>query len=386
MNNGLNKLLISKILFSKNSKSKLIRSFFLIVLIVSLLIVSSIFINSMSKGIASKFSLLVNGDVEVYTNDDLLKKYDFIESTTTVATVTSLIYGKEDTQISILKAVEDSFFDEKRLSSLHLEKIDVDTTLPTIIVSKQIANMLNLKLGERAALMLAQNESNLRPKLVVVEGIYDSGYKEIDLNLCFMKLDDLIGIYKEDVNLYQEVIIKDNISLNEAVEIFNGDDYFSRPWYEIQESVYNNILVSTQSLLIVFIVIALLTGYFVSSISSDLITKDHKTIATNKLLGLTDKTIKRNYFIAVELFTILSTIIGIFLGILISKTFLNLLGGLSLDNIPSLSWYLFDFDIIIPIKNIAIIGLSIIIVSLGSVYLSLRRIKKIEILELLSRE
>ncbi|MDC7248704.1 MAG: hypothetical protein PQJ49_02145 [Sphaerochaetaceae bacterium] len=123
MNNYLNKLLINKILFSTSSKNKIIRSFILIVLIVSLLIVSTIFINSMSKGIASKFSLLVNGDIEVYTEQNIKDNYEFIESSDTVTSVTGLIYGKESTQISNLKAVETSYFNEKRLNSLHLETI-----------------------------------------------------------------------------------------------------------------------------------------------------------------------------------------------------------------------------------------------------------------------
>ncbi len=386
MNNYLNKLLIKKILFSTSSKNKIIRSFILIVLIVSLLIVSTIFINSMSKGIESKFSLLVNGDIEVYTDQNLTDKYDFIESSDTVTSITGLIYGKEETQISSLKAVEEAYFNDKRLNSLHLNTVENNTNLPSIIISRELSESLNLGIGEKAALILAKDENKLRPKLVFIHGIYDSGYKEIDLNISFMYLKDLKSIYYQDLYTHQEILLKDTIEIKDALLNFNLDGYIARAWYEIQVSAYNNLLISTQSLLIVFLVIALLTGYFISSISSDLITKDHKSIATNKLLGLKNRIIVKNYFIAIELFTILSTAVGIILGIITSKVFLKLISNLSLNKIPSLSWYLFDFDLIIPYQNIFLISACLIIISILSVYLSLKRIKRIEVLDLLIHE
>jgi lipoprotein-releasing system permease protein len=340
----------------------------------------------MSNGIASKFSLLVNGDIEVYTEQSLKENYDFVESSDTVTSVTGLIYGKESTQISNLKAVESSYFNEKRLNSLHLETIENTTNLPSIIISRELSENLNLKIGDKAALILAKDENKIRPKLVFIQGIYDSGYKEIDLNISYMYLSDLQAIYGQDLFLHQEILLKDGTEINDALLEFNLDGYFSRAWYEIQVSAYNNLLVSTQSLLVVFIVIALLTGYFISSISSDLITKDHKSIATNKLLGLKNKVLVKNYFIAIELFTVLSTTIGIILGIITSKVFLKLISNLSLNKIQSLSWYLFDFDLIIPYQNIFLIAASLIFISVISVYLSLRRIKRIEVLDLLIHE
>ncbi|MDC7248743.1 MAG: FtsX-like permease family protein, partial [Sphaerochaetaceae bacterium] len=289
-------------------------------------------------------------------------------------------------QISNLKAVETSYFNEKRLNSLHLETIENTTNLPSIIISRELSENLNIEMGEKAALILAKDENKLRPKLVFIQGIYDSGYKEIDLNISYMYLSDLKTIYDYDLTTRQELLLKEGFEIKDALLKLNLDGYISRAWYEIQISAYNNLLVSTQSLLIVFLVIALLTGYFISSISSDLITKDHKSIATNKLLGLKNKVIMKNYFIAIELFTVISTVVGIILGIITSKVFLKLISNLSLNKIPSLSWYLFDFELIIPYQNILFIAAGLIIISIISVYLSLRRIKHIEVLDLLIHE
>ncbi len=386
MNKELDYLLIKKILFSKTSKSKLIRSAILIILVVALLIVSSIFINSMSLGIEKKFALLVNGDIEVYTTENLIDKYDFIKTEDLVASTNALVYGKDDTQVTQIKAVYPSYFNQERIKSLKLKTSDIKSNLPSIYISKILANKLNIKLGDKAALIIANDETKIRPKLVFIKGIFDSGYKEIDLNLCFMDINELSNIVKEQLYVNKEIILYDNISIRDALTTLNIDGYNSRAWYEIQPSVYNNLLVSTQSLMIVFIVIALLTGYFISSISSEIITKDHQTIAVNKLLGLRNKVIRKNYFIAIEIFTVISTVLGVLLGIIISKTFLIFLRKLSLENIPALSWYLFDFDIIIPYKNIIIIAISLILISFFSVYLSLRRIKKIEVLDLINHE
>ncbi len=386
MNNQLNKILIKKILFSKSSKTKVIRSAILIILVVALLIVSTIFINSMSLGIATKFSLLVNGEIEVNTTDNLVEKYDFIETSDTVYTISSILYGKNDTQITAVKAVDKTFFNDNRVESLNLELTPNTSNLPSIIISKKVAEKLGLNIGEKAALILAEDETRIRPKLLFIEGLYNSGYKEIDMNLCFMDINELKNILKSNLEGTQEIILKEGFDIKDSLITLNLDGYVSRAWYEIQASVYNNLLLSTQSLLIVFIVIALLTGYFVSSISSDLITKDHKTIAINKLSGLRDSVIKRNYFVSIELFTLVSTLTGIALGIFISKSFLHILAKLPLDSIPALSWYLFDFDIIIPYSNIFIIGFALIFISMLSVFFSLKRIKKIEVLDMLNHE
>lgn len=386
MNKDIDKILIKKILLSKKSKNKLIRSSLLIVLIVSLLIISTIFINSMSIGIAKKFSLIANGDLEVYTNENLEDEYDYIYSIDTVSNNSSLLYGKENTQLIAVKAVESSYFNEKRLEALNLEFVDNDTNLFSIIISKEISNLLNLELGDKAAIIIAKNQSRIRPKLVFISGIYDSGYKEIDQNLGFMYLDDAKKILDNDIKIHQEIILDDNIDLTQAVVDLRVNNYIVRPWYELQPSIYNNLLVSTQSLMIVFIVIALLTGYFISSISSDIITKDHNAIAINKLLGLRNKDIRKNYFLAIEIFTIISTFIGTILGIVISEYFLSIIGKLSITNVPALSWYLLDFDIIIPYNNIIIISISLIIISMISVFFSLARIKQIEVLDLLNHE
>ncbi len=382
----VNKILINKILLKSKNRNKIIRSSILIILIVSLLIISVIFINSMSLGITKKFSLLVNGDIEVYTTENLSKNYDFIYSSDFVSYNDSLIYGKENTVLANIKAVEDSYFNEKRLNVIKIEQTENTTSLISIILSKEIAQSLDLKLGDKAAIIFSKNEDKIRPKLAFISAIYDSGYKEIDQSLCYMSFDDLKKIYKEDINVHQEIILKDDYSIEDSLIKLSLDNFFARPWYDAQPSVYENLLVSTQSLLYVFIVIALLTGYFISSIASDIITKDHKNIAINKLLGLQNKQIRRSYFIAIELFTILSTLIGIFLGINLSEIFLSLISKLSKNDIPALSWYLFDFEIQLPTFDIFIISASLIFISMLSVYFSLRRIKKIEALDLLIHE
>lgn len=386
MNKDLDYLLIKKILFSNKNKNKLIRDFILIILIVSLLIVATIFINSMSIGIANKFSLLVNGDIEVYNLDNNLEDYDFIYSIDTVSRVNALVYGKDNTQITTIKAVEPSYFNDKRLKALNLNQIENTTNLLSLFISQQTANLLNLKLGDKAAIVISNSQDRIRPKLVFISGIFDTRYKEIDQNLSFMNLQDASKILNDDLSIHNEVLIKDNYDLTDAIITLKIDNFLLRAWYELQPSVYNNLLVSTQSLMIVFIVIALLTGYFISSISSDIITKDHKNIAINKLLGLRNKAIRKIYFVAIELFTIISTIIGIFLGIIVSKVFLQFISKLSFSDIPALSWYLFDFDIIIPVNNLILISLSLILVSMISVYFSLTRIRKIETLDLLNHE
>ncbi len=384
MNRYLYKLLLKKILFSSHKK-KLRNQFILISLVIMLLVLSQIFVDSMRDGIISRYALLGSGNIETSVDVDL-SSYDFIEETSDVYRASALAYGKENTQICILKGVNDSYFEGVRKNVITLDKTDEISTLDNIYISKSLSDELGIKIGEKMALVSDNGESRIFPKLCFVKGIYDSGYKELDQYLVFTTKSLISKIYGDNVNEHKEVILKAGVETSSAIEIIRDDGIEANAWYDIEYSLYRNLIVSTQTLLLVFIAIALLSGFFVSSVASDLIGSSHRDIAIEKLLGLQSKKIRFVYFVAIELITVMAIITGMVLGILLSYVFPFVLRELSLQSIPSLSWYLLSFTIKIPFKKLAIIVLSLLGISFISVFLALRRANKIEPLNLLYSE
>jgi lipoprotein-releasing system permease protein len=381
----LQRILLSKILFSSQRK-KLKSSYILITLVVILLVLSQVFVDSMTAGITKRYALLGSGHIETSVLNDV-SSYDFIEESNDVATGAALAYGKDDiSQIVMLKGVDVAYFDYKRASVILINRSEEESTLSNIFISKTLSNQLNIKLGEKLAIVANNGNQRLFPKLCFVKGIYDSGYKELDQYLIFCDKGLLNKIYKNNVMQHKEIILKDGISINQAIVKFDDDGIEAFPWYVLEGDLYQNLITSTQTLMMVFLAIALLSGFFISSVASDLIGSSHRSIAINKLLGLSSKKIRWTYFLAIEIVTLLSIFSGILFGILLSYVLPIFLQFLSLQSIPSLSWYLLEFDIIIPYKKLLFITLSLLIVSILSVYLSLRRANKIEPIYLMNQD
>lgn len=384
MNLTLEKLLLKKILFEKNKK-KLIQSFILIVLVVTLLVLSEIFVISMSDGIINRYALIGSGHLQTSVNYDL-SNYDFIEEANAVSIGAVLVYGRESTQICAVKGVDTSYFSKNRNKVLNLEKSDKTSSLPSVYISKTLGEQLNLKIDDKIALVADGGNSRIYPKLCYISGIFDSGYKELDQYLIFTTTEVLSKMYKDKLVTRREIVLKDNIEVETAQRLLEKDQIPSIPWNEAESEIYRNLLTSTQTLLSVFLVIALLSGFFVSSVASDIVTSNHRDIAIDKLLGLENKKIKRIYFVAIEFITILSIMTGLILGILFSYLLPFVLSKIALNSIPALSWYLLSFEIIIPFKNLLLICLTLFGISICTVYFSLRRSKKIEPLQLLYTE
>ncbi|MCK9192046.1 MAG: hypothetical protein M0P10_10965 [Sphaerochaetaceae bacterium] len=383
--NDLNKLLLSKILFSSHKK-KLKGSFILISLVVMLLVMSQIFVDSMSEGIVKRYALLGSGHIETSVLEDV-SSYDFIEEENDVSKGSALAYGADEvSQVVMLKGVDDSYFKKERASVINFNMTDETSTLSNIYISKILSEQLNIGLGDKMAIVADNGASRLFPKLCFVKGIYDSGYKELDQYLIFCDKLLLSKIYNNNLEQHKEIILNDGISVQTATSIMNNDGINAIPWYSMERDLYANLLTSTQTLLIVFLAIALLSGFFISSVASDLISSSHRNIAINKLLGLSSKKIRWVYFIAIEIVTLLSILCGMILGIAMSFIFPVFLQFLAKQSISSLSWYLLTFDINIPIRKLLLITLSLLTVSFLSVYLSLKRANKIEPMYLLNQD
>lgn len=381
----LNRILLSKILFS-SQKKKLKSSYILITLVVILLVLSQVFVDSMSEGIVKRYALLGSGHIQSSVNDDV-SKYDFIEEANDVSIGSALAYGQGDiTQIIKLKGVDKEYFSNQRTSVISMETTSTESTLSNIYISKTLSNELNIGLGEKMALVANNGNKHLYPKLCFVKGMYDSGYKELDQFMIFCDKDFINKIYDDNIIQYKEIILRDGVDVKNATSTLKSDGIDSIAWYESEKDLYTNLLTSTQTLMIVFLSIALLSGFFISAVASDVVGSSHKSISINKLMGLSSKKIRWIYFCAIEIVTMFSIISGIILGIALSYLLPFFLQYLSLLNISSLSWYLLSFDITIPVFKIFLITLFLLIVSFLSVYSALKRANSIEPIDLLNRD
>jgi lipoprotein-releasing system permease protein len=378
-------MLIARKLGIKSSaaaKRRILFNVLLISVIVAALVFAQLFVVSMSRGIANKYALLGNGHLQVHEKAGTpIPDLEHIVDAQMVAQTHSLVYSPSKNLMVRLKGVGGSYFNEMRKAELTFLDTPLDakgSTLPQILLSRSIAGKLEVVQGDRVALMMI-SDSSLRPQLCIVGNLYDTGYKDLDENLIFCDLSLLEKLFSSKADTYFELLVDDD-KIPEVRSALEAEGLSVTSWDQENYAVATNLETSRQAVLGVMIVVAILCGYFISELSRELVEDDKSRIALLKLLGGGNSLIRGVYFSTVMLVTFVSIVLGTALGILLGLNLGSMLSFLAKKSIPALSYYLLDFTVIVPYLDIAIILLTLVMVSSLSVLWSLRRVRKIPLL------
>ena len=364
---------------NRAAKRRILFNLLLITLVVSALVFAQIFVVSMSRGIADKYALLGNGHLQVHTTDDVdFSGYENMIDVQKVGQSYALIYSPSANKMVRLKGVQDTYFSELRLAQLTMGEpyLQTESNLPQILLSTTLAATLDVQIGERVALMLV-SQSSIRPQLCIVQNFYDSGYQELDANLVFSDYDLITRLFQGKEDTYYELLV-DGDTLQQTKQTLQADGYAVTSWDEENYAVATNLNTSRQAVLGVMVAVAILCGYFISELSRELVEDDKYKIAMLTLLGATKRLIRQSYFSTVMAVTLLAVLLGTLLGMTLALNLSPLLASIAARSIPSLSYYLLDFSIVIPYLDILTITCVLVVVSILSVMFSLRRVSRIE--------
>ncbi len=364
---------------NRAAKRRLLFNLLLITLVVSALVFAQIFVVSMSRGIADKYALLGNGHLQVHTTDDVdFSGYENMIDVQKVGQSYALIYSPSANKMVRLKGVQYTYFSELRLAQLTMGEpyLQTESNLPQILLSTTLAATLDVQIGERVALMLV-SQSSIRPQLCIVQNFYDSGYQELDANLVFSDYDLITRLFQGKEDTYYELLV-DGDTLQQTKQTLQADGYAVTSWDEENYAVATNLNTSRQAVLGVMVAVAILCGYFISELSRELVEDDKYKIAMLTLLGATKRLIRQSYFSTVMAVTLLAVLLGTLLGMTLALNLSPLLASIAARSIPSLSYYLLDFSIVIPYLDILTITCVLVLVSILSVMFSLRRVSRIE--------
>jgi len=277
------------------------------------------------------------------------------------------------------------YFNDQRQSLMNLDTETVDTSLPLLYISLELSKTLGLDIGDSIALVSVggQNGQRVRPHLCKVGGIFDTGYKELDERLIFTSNATMDTLFASGTESYKELTFSSASSTDEGVSELQQMGIHAEPWYQKSPDIYQNLLTSQQTLMTVFIAIALLCGFFVSSLALEMIQSDHKTIAIEKMIGLNGNRIKKVYFVSVEVATLVAIACGTVLGFLLSSLLPYFLNYIATFHFAVFDWYLLKFTVFYPVRNIIELLIALLFVSFVTVWISMRRIHAVEPLDLL---
>ena len=247
---------------------------------------------------------------------------------------------------------------------------------------------LNLSVGDPINLMTSTFISTPLGSLpkqenFKVAGIFTTGFLEFDTNLVFLNLEDALSMFeKENTDLNIEIYLKDPMEAmiyKDKIQKFN-QNYFIYTWSDLNKSLFSALKLERNVMFIILSLIVVVAAFNIISGLTILIKNKTKEIAILKTLGLSNKSIKKTFFLTGLTIGFFATISGIFFGILFSLNIEKLRYFLSrvfnLEIFPSEIYFLEKLPSEININSILIIFFLSLVISAIASYLPASRISK----------
>ena len=257
-----------------------------------------------------------------------------------------------------------------------------------IFIGSELAYNLDLKVGDSLSLMSSAFVSTPLGTLPKQEnfkigGIFNTGFIEFDQNVIFLNINDALSIFdKEYSDLNIEIFIEDPLKANSLKEkIYKiNQNYFVYTWSDLNKSLFSALKVERNVMFIILSLIIVVATFNIISGLTILIKNKTKEIAILKTLGLSNKSIKKIFFLTGITIGFFATISGIILGIFFSMNIEKLRIFLSqffnLEIFPSDIYFLEKLPSEINVYSIFIIFTISLLISAIASYLPAMKISK----------
>ena len=258
----------------------------------------------------------------------------------------------------------------------------------SIFIGSELAFDLNVNVGDELSLMssaFVTTPLGILPKQENFEvvGIFNTGFIEFDQNIIFLNIEDALSIFNrtikdQNVEIYLKDPLKANAYKNKIQKI--NLNYFIYTWSDLNKSLFSALKVERNVMFIILTLIVIVAAFNIISGLTILIKNKTKEIAILKTLGLSNKSIKKTFFLTGLSIGFFATICGIILGILFALNIENirifLYTSFNLEIFPSDIYFLEKLPSEINISSILIIFFISIIISAIASYLPALKISK----------
>ena len=257
-----------------------------------------------------------------------------------------------------------------------------------ISIGNELSFSLDLKIGDELTLLSPSGVETIigsmpKQKTFLVTSIYNSGLAEFDNNIAFINLstlEDFFDYKSEDRNL--EIYLKNPNKIEQqkfiVQEIFDEEFVFS--WADMNSSLFSALKVERNVMFIILSLIIIVAAFNIISGLTILIKNKTKEIAILKTLGLSNKSIKKAFFLTGFTIGISATLTGIIFGILFSlniekiRSFLS--NSLNLEIFPSDVYFLETLPSEINTSSVVLIFIFSLIISAIASYLPVLSVSK----------
>tara|TARA_B100000886_G_scaffold110385_1_gene74011 strand:- start:772 stop:2004 length:1233 start_codon:yes stop_codon:yes gene_type:complete len=300
-----------------------------------------------------------------------------------------IIISKNNTKGIFLRGVDKkekniSEFFNKYLFKGNLENFSSNN----IFIGTELAFNLNLKIGDSINLMssaFVTTPLGSLPKQenFKVAGILNTGFLEFDQNIIFLNIDDTLSIFnKEKKDQSIEIYLNDPLKANlfkKKIQKIN-QNFFVYTWSDLNSSLFSALKVERNVMFIILTLIVIVAAFNIISGLTILIKNKTKEIAILKTLGLSNKSIKKIFFLTGITIGFFATVSGVILGILFSinieKFRIFLSSVFNFEIFPSDIYFLDKLPSEINTNSIIIIFTISLLISAIASYLPAMKISK----------
>ena len=212
------------------------------------------------------------------------------------------------------------------LKSILIEGTEEDFKSNELIIGKELAFDLNLKVGDKINLLsssLVNTPFGNLPKQenYEIKGIFNSGFYEFDKNIIFLELSDsLIFFDKNNDDISLEIYLENPLEADvfkENIQKINTNLYVYS-WIDLNKSFFSALKVERNVMFIILTLIIVVATFNIISGLTILIKNKTKEIAILKTMGLTNKSIIKSFFLTGFVIGLSATVAGTILGVLFS--------------------------------------------------------------------
>ena len=312
-------------------------------------------------------------------NDQKLKR--IIEKSIISNNAEGIIIHKDYTKGILLKGYKSRDFQNLDIVEKKSFFGNRNLNFKTISIGRELSFILNVKIGDKIAIMSPSGIQTIIGKLpkqevYSISSIFETGIVDFDQNVAFVNINDLESLFNlENKSRYLEIFLNNPYDIAKSKKIisniFENNTIYS--WADLNKTLFSALKVERNVMFIILTLIIIVAAFNIISGLTILVKNKTREIAILKSLGVQNFSIKKIFFMVGFLIGTISTIFGVIIGVLFSLYIENIRKFISktfdLVLFPDEIYFLEKIPSQIDIYSILIIIFcSIVITTIVSLY------------------
>lgn len=247
-----------------------------------------------------------------------LRDFPGISHVETFATKPGILKTDENFQGIILKGVDTDYdwsFFRKNLKEGEIFTIDPDKNSTDAIISRTLANMLELNVGDNIRCYFVQNDMDIRARRFEITGIYETGFLDYDKLFVLVDIKQVRSLndWQNDQVSGIELLVNDYNQLDIiAQDVFfemadkqdrDGNTFYTRSVKELNPAIFSWLEVLDINVIVILILMIAVSGFTMISGLLIIILERTNMIGILKAMGQNNSSI-RKVFLYVSFFII----------------------------------------------------------------------------------